>query len=300
MSRSAPNPEIDIDDLIQSLGPLNNAYRAAVRSRRVPGAKVLEIMWDAGDALVQAGVRKPDPVAWAMYGRPGEPRRSYITRDFTCSCFRVRRYFPDRGDIGKQFPGLRTHNIFKLALPLLDNEKYAVNGEEKRALLALMNSAEEPAVIKRRIQAMKRARIAPRPAKAKRNRDLDAAAGQVKARHAELAEITATRNRRRLRSLRKRVGDENLLLLSKLCLSVFSEEFEAPAIIDDPGITGLWHRFYVALTPIAGGSPADRNRLRRRSGALVFVEMAEMLSAARTGAFVEGDGGGAPHNGDTP
>jgi hypothetical protein len=285
VSPGGPVADVEIDALIQQLAPLNNAYRAAVKSGRASGHEVLEIMWDAGEVLRRAGVRKPDPIAWAIYGRPGEPRHSYITRDFTCSCFRVRKYFHQRSDINGEFPGLKKHNLFKLALPLLDNEKYALKGAKREALIALLNGAEPPSRIKREIVAMKRDSIAPRLAKARSPRDLNVAAGQVIARHAELVEINATKNRRRLRALRKRIGDENLLLLSRLCLALFSEEFTAPVLVDDAEIPGLWHGFYLALAPVAIGGPAARNRLRRRTGRIVFVEMAEMLSAARNGGF---------------
>lgn len=290
MSPAGAIPEVDIDSLIHELAPLNNAYRAAVRNGAASGPDLLEKMWDAGEALRRAGVEKPDPVAWAIYGKPGEPRRSYITRDFACSCFRVRRYFALKGDIQRDFPGLQRHNLFKIALPLLDNEKYALRGEARDALIRLLNSGEAPSEIKRKIVEMKRARIAPRPARRSDVHHIDKAAGQVAARHAELVEINATRNRRRLRSLRKRVGDDNLLFLSKICLNLFSDEFTAPDTPHDPGIQGLWRQFYCAVAPITAAGPAERRRLRKRTGPMVLIEMAEMLSAARNGEFVVSGG----------
>ncbi len=281
-----PPPGIDIDRLTLLLAPPNNAYRIAVKAR-APALEILEIMWDAGDVMAREGVSRPGPVASAIYGRLGEARRSYITRDFTLSCWRVRRFFDRREDIRGRFPGLKGHNLFKLALPLLDNEKYALHGKDREDLIALLSSGRPPAEIRGEITAQKRARI-PRRAAAKKNPGLEAAVRQVIARHSELAEINATGNRRRLLALGKRLGEENLLLLSRLCLSLFSEEFAVPPGLDPAradDIAGVWRRFFKAVVPVVTAGPASRNRLRGKTGRIVYMEMAETLGAAYRARF---------------
>lgn len=278
-----------VGELIQEIAPLNNAYRSAVRSGSTDGARVLEIMWDVGEVLLRAGVERVEPVAWEMYGRTRETRRSFITRSFTVYCYRVRRYFPGRDDIRRQFPGLRRYSLFRDALPLLDNRRYAVGGEEKKALLALLNS-DDPRNIRAEVARIKRERIGLSGARSGRRAGLEGAAGAIMSRHQELLEIIAARDARKLKAVRRRLGDENLLVLSRYCLSLFSEEFPVPEDTGgDPAFKGAWGDFYDALSATVAGGPAMRNRMRRVVRPVVFMELAEMLSAARTGTFVEHD-----------
>lgn len=278
----------DVQELIEEIAPLNNAYRSAVRSTAVDGAGVLEIMWDAGEVLAGAGVKKVDPVAWQIYGRTKERRRSYITRSFVVYCFRVRRYFPAREDIRKQFPALARYSLFREALPLLDNRKYALAGAEREGLVKLLNSGRDPRKIREEIAGIKRGRVGERDARDSRLKELEGASAVILARHQELVEINASRDKKKIRALRRRLGDDTLLGLSRLCLPLFSEEFPAPdCVIDCAGLKGAWRVFCDALSETVAGGPATRNRMRRLVRPVVFMELAEMLSAARSGSLVE-------------
>lgn len=277
-----------ISELIEEITPLNNAYRGAVRSRGANGAQVLEIMWDVGEVLIGAGVEKVHPVAWEIYGRTRETRRSYITRDFISYCFRIRRYFSRRGDIRKNYPGLRRYSLFREAFPLLENRKYALDAAEKKRLLALLNSNDDPGRIKREIQAMKRARIGITNDRRQKLEELEKASREVMARHAELLEINSAMDTRKIRAIRRRVGEDNLSTLSKYCLSLFSEDFPVPdGLGGDTELKGAWSDFYAALNAAVESGLIVRNRMRRLVRPVTFMELAEMLGAARTGSFVQ-------------
>lgn len=125
--------------LIRELAPLNNAFRQAVKEG-MPGNKVLKILWDAGDVICSKNIDHVHKIAWQMYGKSDSRRHSYLTRDYVAYCWRVRRYFQKREDIDQIFPKLKTHKVFKEALPLLTNPKYVLSSHEREEVYALLNN----------------------------------------------------------------------------------------------------------------------------------------------------------------
>lgn len=124
-------------------------------------------------------------------------------------------------------------------------------------------------------------------------RELDGAAAAIRAIHSELLAINESKDRKKLGALRKRLGEDNLEMLPRYCLCLFSEEFPAPddsaTAPDEPGLRGAWRDFYLALsTTVSAGLPV-RNRMRRLIHPVTFIELAEMLNAAREGTIVQWD-----------
>src|SRR3989344_4512529 len=125
--------------LVRELAPLNNAFRQAVKEG-MPGNKVLKILWDAGDVICSKNIDHVHKIAWQIYGKSDSRRHSYLTRDYVAYCWRVRRYFQEREDIDRVFPKLKTHKVFKEALPLLTNPKYVLSIHEREEVYALLNN----------------------------------------------------------------------------------------------------------------------------------------------------------------
>ena len=70
---------------------------------------------------------------------------------------------------------------------------------------------------------MKRARIGITNDRRQKLEELEKASREVMARHAELLEINSAKDARKIKAIRRRVGEDNLSTLSKYCLSLFSE-----------------------------------------------------------------------------
>lgn len=135
----------DLGNLINSIAPLYNNYKE--NSHIIIGTHALELMWEIGELLknyIEKNKIKPHALFRNIYGKSESSeniiQKSYIPREFQGRCHRIRKIFDSKDEIKKQLPNLKKFTSFREAMPFFDNNKYKLEGKEKKELLALLNS----------------------------------------------------------------------------------------------------------------------------------------------------------------
>ena len=135
----------DLGNLINSIAPLYNNYKE--NSHILIGTHALELMWEIGELLknyIEKNKIKPHALFRNIYGKSESSeniiQKSYIPREFQGRCYRIRKIFDSKDEIKKQLPNLKKFTSFREAMPFFDNNKYKLEGKEKKELLALLNS----------------------------------------------------------------------------------------------------------------------------------------------------------------
>src|SRR5579859_975914 len=160
-TKNSPENKQTLYDLIERITPLNNRYRDLVKTND-SGSDVLVLMWQVGDMLdayINENGIKPHALYWKIYGKAEGVRTSYITRDFLSYCLRIKRYFKQVSDIRELFPSLRKYSLFRGAFPLLENNKYKLNGEQEARIIKVLNSKQSIKEILLEINNVKHSRI---------------------------------------------------------------------------------------------------------------------------------------------
>ncbi len=275
--------QLNIEELIEQIAPLNNLYRTAIKNR-YPASAVVEIMWDVGDILCRAGVTKIHPIAWQIYGESSEKRRSYITRDFLSYCFRIRNYFNSREGIGYQLEGVPSYSVFREALPLLENPKFKLTKSEEQQLLALVRSRRSSKAIKEDIAKLKKQKGSRSNTRRQRLGELEQIRDSFARAHAELKKLMLTGTEAEIIRFSEEFQPGTLLLWNKACLSLSSEEFQPPTA--GKGLEHVkeddWIKLVNDLARISTEGHETRNRFRRLVRPLEIIEMGGCVNILRS------------------
>ena len=136
---------MDIPNIIKELAPLHNQYKNHITEKEIPQA--IGTMWDIGEILsnyIDEFEVSPLSLFREIYGKSEGTKniaqKSYIAREFQSRCLRVRKIFKHKDDIANTFPNITSVTAFTESMPFFDNPKYLLKGDDKRKLIALINS----------------------------------------------------------------------------------------------------------------------------------------------------------------
>jgi hypothetical protein len=116
-----------LGNLIDKLGPINNACRNAV------GIEKVELLWDLGHTLLRIAPDADDKLLWAIN------ERSYITRNLLRYALIIRRSWPERIVLRQTFPRLSHYSLFREALPFLKGDRCGISDDEYRSIVGRLN-----------------------------------------------------------------------------------------------------------------------------------------------------------------
>jgi hypothetical protein len=119
--------------LIDRLTPLNNKWRETTDA-----LTKIELMWEIGHKINYAVKNSNfglDELLRNLYDPHGK-KISYITRDLGSYSHRIYLYFKSKEDIRVQLKGLTNFTLFREAFPLLTNEKYNLNEDQKSEIIS--------------------------------------------------------------------------------------------------------------------------------------------------------------------
>lgn len=272
-----------ITKLIEEITPLNNRYREGIKAN-LPGKEILKIMWDVGEILFLHNIENIHPVAWKIYGKEKGIRRSYITRDFLSYCFRIRKFFNTKAEIDKEFSSLQRYSLFREAFPLLENPKYSLDTDERKALLDLLNSSQPFQTIKKKIIKIKREKLRIYNDRRQRLGEMAPVRDNFIRIYKELFDLLQANNLNKVKIIREKIGQKMLANLSQLCLSFTQEGLSFPKIDQDQidGLEGEWKLFCDTLIRLSNSDIETRNRFRRVIPISKIMEAAEILNGVRT------------------
>lgn len=156
--------QLDIQEIVREITPFYNSYKQS--SRSISGVEALYIMWDIGDILkkkIEISSIAPHALYRKIYGKAegnkNITQKSYITREFLGRAYRIRNIFKNKKDISKELPNLKNFILFREAMPFFDNDKYQVKGDERKNLLALLNSDLNASLILKKVKALQGEKI---------------------------------------------------------------------------------------------------------------------------------------------
>lgn len=122
-----------IVELIDKLAPLNNKFRITKNS-----VEKIEILWDLGqiiDAYLSKYDLKLHELLYQVYDPHSTIKKSYITRDVGSYSYRIFKYFKNKEEINNRLSNLKSYTLFREAIPLLFNDKYNLNKQEKDKII---------------------------------------------------------------------------------------------------------------------------------------------------------------------
>lgn len=276
MERKAdPVPDALVERLIDEITPLNNLYRQAVRERRPP-YEGLGYNWDIGEALKQAGVDEPYPVAARIQ------EISYITSNLVTFSWRVRRYFPDRRTIKRRFGKAVRLSAFRWALPLMEGESYYLSRAQERELVRLINSDLPYSEMKHEIESFKQKKLPAKPSRDRKTHAPESFAVIFEQRLAELEAIMCSGSRSDIIRFRETFDPPVLLYWNKLCLAFTDEAFAPPGqSLPLQGLNLEWAELIDGMYEIVSEGRAARNRARRLIDRMDFVTMGNHVGILR-------------------
>lgn len=268
-----------IKNLITEITPYNNKYRLGIKDN-LKGTYILEIMWDVGNIMKKYKIDHVHNIAWKIYGKSKNIRRSYITRDFLSYCYRVRRLFKKKSDIRKQFPNLSKYSLFREAFPLLDNPEYNITGKEKKEIITILNSNIPFKKAKELIIKKKRSKKIIKNPRTQRLKELEEQVSNFISLYKELKNLYLEQDINDILTYRKQFKDIDLKNISKFCIALSQEGFYFPNIEYQNGeLPDLWKNFISSISFFSNKSVETRNRFRRIVGASKIINMAEMMNS---------------------
>lgn len=151
------NIQIDNDQLtrlIDVVGPLNNIYRTSTNP-----IEQIEVLWEIGEIL-DSYMNKYDltlhELLYMIYDPYSTVKKSYITRDLGSYSYRIYKYYPKKSEIQDKLQGLQSYSVFREAIPLLFNESYGLNKNQKEKIYEMITSSDEHIEIKERLKEIKK------------------------------------------------------------------------------------------------------------------------------------------------
>lgn len=270
-----------IEKLIVEISPYNNKYREGIKNN-LKGTHILKIMWDVGNILKENRINHVHSVAWKIYGKSKNIRRSYITRDFLSYCARVRKLFKKRDDIEKKFPNLNKYSLFREAFPLLDNPEYKTTYAEKKEIIRILNSNIPFKKTKELIIRKKRSKRIIKNPRTQRLKELKDQVSDFNSIYKKLKDLYLEQNINDILTYKKQFRDTDLKNISKFCIALSREGFSFPEIKDKiEKFPKLWKNFIKSIYYFSNKSIETRNRFRKMVGTSKIINIAEMINSLR-------------------
>ena len=265
------NPtSINIGKLIERIGPINN------KIRDTDGYERIALMWDVGDILFAEGITKIHPVAWAIQ------KKSYITRALVTYCYRIRRKWPTKTELEKLFHGVRSYAAFREAMPLIENERFILDDQEVKKIIRWLNE-ENPRNVKSKLVAMKKKYINIRNDRRQRIDETRAEAFAFSAFYKYLTNIVKNEDTHELENIMSKIGDDELLKLSQMCIAITNDGYKGPASITTEKMPDIFREFVDKLLPISLAKKEVKARFKRLVPGQNVMEIADILNSLRLG-----------------
>jgi len=268
-SNDTPAPaERRLGPLIDRLGPINNACRSA------DGIDKVELLWDLGDAVLSFDPEASDEVLWLISDR------SYITRDLLRYGLIIRRAWPDRSDLRRTFPELKSYSLFRAALPFLKGNRCGITDADYQGILVRLRrrATQETKLF---LQGLKRKNIGRAHKKGKAVAKMGETAAAVRKAIGELLDLAGA-DVTRIADARRAIGADGLLVLSQWCMAV-AEDSSIPETRCDHF---SWPEPFVALGRnlrfVNATSRDERAGFRKAVGPVTLMEAADLLNALRS------------------
>jgi len=271
--------------LIESITPLYNSYKDN-KDKLLP-VESLEIMWDIGgllDKFIKTHNVKPHSLYREIYGK-GEgskniTQKSYITREFQGRCFRIRHMFPNKEQIRKELGRLRNFTAFREAMPFLDNPKYALKGEERGALIKLLNSNLKPSALLARIRALQAQKINRKNPRTQRLSDLEGIKQNFIDFYNYVYNLLKLKDYDSAFAKINNIPPEKIRELAKATACLCQEGLKSVKLVIPSGFDQLWLNYYNNINYLIGQKePKERRRFRRIMPPYRIIRLADMLYA---------------------
>ena len=266
MVKKMKNEKINIGRLIERIGPLNN------KIRKTNGYRKLSLMWDIGDILFKAGVKRIHPVAWEIQNK------SYITRDLLSYCYRIRRKWPDKSQLRRLFGNLKSYPAFREALPLIENEKFILSEKKVSEMIKWLNE-DDPKDAKMKILRLKKEYTNIRNDRSRRLAEVKKEAEVFKEFSHYLIRIIKEGDEKEITKIRN-LGDETLLKLSQICMSISNDNYKGPSAIKKTS-NKMFDLFTEKMLPISLSKKEVKARFRRVVPPEYIIEVADILNSLR-------------------
>jgi hypothetical protein len=270
MAKSKSNIDqtnVPLGELVDRLGPINNRYRKA------DGIEKVEALWDLGEALIGIAPSANDQLLKRIH------EHSYITRDILRYGLIVRRGWDSRDDLRKQFPTLSRYSLFRAALPFLKGDRYGVNQELHAQLIKELNSGDTKKA-KAFLTHLKEEKIGRTHKKGQAAGRMSGATATLQRAMRELFSLVENKPDD-LITLAQKVDDQNIVRLSQACVAI-AQGGQTPNVdllSDGPEpINSIGS----ALKIVMSSSRDDQNGFRKAVGALVLMQLGDLLNAIRS------------------
>jgi hypothetical protein len=270
--------------LIETITPLYNVFKSS--KDHLSPCELIEVMWEIGASLKiyikECGIR-PHTLFRDIYGKSegkiNIAQKSYITREFLGRCFRVRNMFEKKELIKGELGNLKSFTAFRESMPFLDNEKYKLSGEERDALLRLLNSDLKPGFLLKEVKLLQIRKINKKNPRTQRLRELEEFKKVFIDFYNEIYRMISVHNFDTILGEIKNINQNYISILSRNTVALTEEglkflEFES---VKD---MGLWTKYSNNLQFLFRQDDAKlRRRFRRLIPPSRIIRLADMLYA---------------------
>lgn len=261
---------INIGKLIEKIGPINNKIRST------DGYERIVLMWNVGDMLFAEGIEKIHPVAWTIQ------KKSYITRALITYCYRIRRKWTTISELKKLFYRVKSYAAFREALPLIENKNFILNDQRVKEIIRWLNE-ENASVVKKKIIAMKKGYINKHNDRRQRLSEMRGAADIFNNFYNYLTEIVKNENILELKKITSKIGDDDLLKLSQMCMAITNDNYKGPSVIGTKKMSIIFREFADKILPISLAKNEIKARFKRLVMGKNIMEIVDILNSLRLG-----------------
>lgn len=267
MEKKLQSKKINIGNLIEEIGPLNN------KIRMLDGWERLSLMWDIGDIFFRHGIRgRIHPIAWEIQ------HKSYITRDLVSYCFRIRRKWPDKAILYELFHSLKSYSTFREALPLIENEKYILSEAEVKEIIKWLNG-DDIRRAKEEIRKLKKQYIDKKNDRARRLIEVEEEAECFNNFFNYIKKMVMEENKEEIKKI-KSIGNDKLLKLAQVLLAISNDNYSGPPEVNKTS-NSLVNSIINSLLPISLAKKEKKARFRRLVSSKCLIDAADILISIR-------------------
>jgi hypothetical protein len=253
--------KIDLGQLIEHLGPLNNQWRDGSQAEKALA------LWEMGEVLLNSVADPSDKLLWEIQGR------SYLTRITLRYALIVRRGWPSRGELEKLIRGLRSYTVFREALPFLKGNREGIDEATHDRVVSPLSNPDTQAAMAylKKLKAQKIGR--------QHQRGVSAAGLQE---HASdflqaLSQLEAT-----VLADEVTESDESLIRLSQIAVAIATVESVKGWQVDSAALPGQFSSIAEPLRLATQGGRSAVGAFRKAVGTERLMQAADLLNSLRS------------------
>ena len=255
------NETVDLGNLIEHLGPLNNQWRDGNQAEKALA------LWEMGEVLLSTVSDPTDKLLWELQGR------SYLTRITLRYALIVRRGWKPRSELEKLIHGLRSFSVFREALPFLKGDREGIDETTYRQVVSFLSSPDTRAAIAY-LKKLKSKKIGRR-----HQRGVSAAGIQEHAREFQqaLSQLEAT-------AFADEVAEpaDSLIRLSQIAVAIATEEPITGWPLDSSALPERLSSVAEPLRLAVQGGRSALSAFRKAVGAERLMQAADLLNSLRS------------------